>query len=259
MLPTFGTAIVNGYDIHRDESKVRRSIGLATGSEWSFYFRLTGQQNLEFFGTLQGLRGRKLKQRVEEILKQVRLYESKDKPYMEYSAGMKKKLSLARALLNDPPVYLLDEPTASLDPQGTREVHQLIHELKSQGKTVLLTTHNMPEAEKLSDHIGILNRGQLIAVDTLENLRGLFPEAVIMMKLAQHVDLAQLAPLQSLACVTEIVARNGVVRIYNREPRRVLDALFKSIPVHIIEDIRVDRPSLEEIFMRLTGAGDCNV
>lgn len=113
----------------------------------------------------------------------------------------------------------------------------MIHELKSQGKTVLLTTHNMPEAEKLSDHIGILNQGQLIAVDTLENLRGLFPEAVIMMKLAQHVDLAQLAPLQSLAYVTDIVARNGVVRIYNREPRRVLDALFKSMPVHIIEDI----------------------
>lgn len=196
VIPTSGTAKVNGYDILKEENKVRRSIGLSTGRERSFYFRLTAKQNLEFFGSLQGLKGGELKARVEYVLRELGLY--KDRKYMKYSNGMKKKLSLARALLADPSVYLLDEPTCGIDPSAAQEIREMIKELRNKGKTILLATHNTDEAEKLSDTIGILKKGRLIKVGAPQDLKDLFREATIIIETGRSLSLKALDGLRQL-------------------------------------------------------------
>jgi ABC-2 type transport system ATP-binding protein len=255
VLPISGKAFVNGYDVVKEEMKVRRLIGLFTGRERSFYFRLSGQQNLEFFGAMQGLKRPMLKRRIAEILARLGLDEHKDQMYMKYSTGMKRKLGLARALLADPPVYLLDEPTSSLDPASVREIHQIIRELKSQGKTILLATHNMHEAEQLCDRIGILNAGRLLKVDTSENLRALFEETHIIMKISHSLSPEQFGYLQSLEGVTQVVAQDSSLQVYTRDPKRVLDEVIRSVHEEtVLQDLQIERPSLEDVFIRLTAA-----
>ncbi len=253
VLPTEGKAFVNGYDVVKQEEKVRRLIGLFTGRERSFYFRLTGQQNLEFFGVMQGLKCPVLKRRIAEILTRLDLNEHKDQRYMEYSTGMKRKLGLARALLTDPPIYLLDEPTSSLDPASAREIHRIISELKFQGKTVLLATHNMHEAEQLCDRIGILKAGQLLKVDTSKNLRALFEESQIILKMSHSLSPGRLGYLQSLEGVAHLVAQDSSLRVYTRDPRCVLDKIIRGVHEEAaLQDLHIERPSLEDVFIRLT-------
>lgn len=255
VLPTSGQVLVNGYDVVKQGEKVRRLIGLFTGRERSFYFRLSGQQNLEFFGAMQGLKGPMLKRRIAEILARLNLNEHKNQMYMKYSTGMQRKLSLARALLADPPIYLLDEPTSSLDPASVREIHRIIRELKSQGKTVLLATHNMHEAEQLCDRIGILNAGRLLKVDTSENLRALFEETQIIMKIPHGLSSERLGYLQSLEGVTQLVAQDSSLRVYTRDPQHVLNAIIRSVLEETaLQDLEIERPSLEDVFIRLTAA-----
>ncbi|MEM2941776.1 MAG: ABC transporter ATP-binding protein [Thermoproteota archaeon] len=253
VLPTSGKVFVNGYDVVKEEEKVRQLIGLFTGRERSFYFRLSGQQNLEFFGAMQGLKRPILKKRIAEILARLGLDAHKDQMYMNYSTGMKRKLGLARALLADPPIYLLDEPTSSLDPTSVREIHQIIRELKSQNKTILLATHNMHEAEQLCDRIGILNAGQLLKVDTSENLRALFEETQIILKISHSLSPERLSYLQGLEGVTQLVAQDSNLRIYSRDPKRVLDEIIRSVHEETtLQDLHIEHPSLEDVFIRLT-------
>lgn len=253
VLPTSGKVFVSGYNVVKEERKVRRLIGLFTGRERSFYFRLTGWQNLEFFGAMQGLKQPMLKRRIAEILDRLGLTAHKDQMYMEYSTGMKRKLGLARALLADPPIYLLDEPTSSLDPTSTREVHQIIRELKSHGKTVLLATHNLHEAEQLCDRIGILDAGRLLKVDTSQNLRAFFKETQIILKISHSLSPGRLNHLQGLEGVTRLVVQNSCLRVYTRDPRRVLDEIIRSVHEETaLQDIQVKCPSLEDVFIRLT-------
>jgi ABC-2 type transport system ATP-binding protein len=171
IIPTSGTAKVNGYDIREEEAKVRASLGVVIGEERAFYYRLNGFQNLEFFGGILGLGRRELRRRIQEKLELVGLENDRKLPFMKYSTGMKKKLNIARALLIDPQVYLLDEPNSGIDPDSAVKIRQLILDSKQKGKTILLTTHNMDEAGRLSDMIGILRQGRLVAVDTPGNLR----------------------------------------------------------------------------------------
>lgn len=256
VLPTFGTAKVNNYDILREEGKVRQSIGLSTGRERSFYFRLTGKQNLEFFGALQGLKGRELKARVEHLLREFGLYEHRDHKYMKYSNGMKKKLSLTRALLTDPPVLLLDEPASGIDPSSAHDIHQIIRELRDSGKTILLTTHDMHEAEKLSDRIGILKEGRLIKVDTPDNLKNLFQEAVIAIEPARSLNLEDLDGLQQLRSVENVLSQDGAIKVYSKEPHAILDEVIRVVGTRAsLKDIKIEKPSLEEVFIRLTEGG----
>jgi len=134
ILPTSGSASVCGYDVPQEGSEVRRYIGLAAGGERSFYFRLTGYQNLEFFGGLMGLRGRELKSRIEYLLDLVGLSDARNLLIMKYSSGMRRKLSLARSLLGDPPVYLFDEPTSGIAPNSAIRIKEIEKELRAKGK-----------------------------------------------------------------------------------------------------------------------------
>lgn len=163
ILPTEGYAVVNGYNIINEDQQVRESIGLVTGEERSFYWRLTGRQNLEFFAALYGLSDQQTQKKVNSIFKLIELEGKEDVCVQEYSAGMKQKLAIGRALLNDPSVLFLDEPTKSLDPVVSQNMRRFIRKslVEEQGKTVILSTHRMEEVEELCERIVILNNGEI--------------------------------------------------------------------------------------------------
>jgi ABC-2 type transport system ATP-binding protein len=178
LLPNEGTALVNGYDIVREEKEVKESIGYVVNEERSFYWRLTGKRNLEFFAILNNLSPNRAKRRIEEVLRLVGLETNGDKRVKDYSTGMKQKLAIARGMLSDPEVLFLDEPTRSLDPMIARSLREFIRRsiVEGGGKTVFLSTHNLAEAEDLCDRLAIIDRGRIKACGTLEEMKALLDE-----------------------------------------------------------------------------------
>ncbi|MEA1906400.1 MAG: ABC transporter ATP-binding protein [Euryarchaeota archaeon] len=171
--PTVGTAYVNGYDIAKDSGKVRESIGFITADERSFYWRLTGRQNLKFFASLHNFYSGDAEARIDKLLSLVGMGERADDRFLSYSAGMKQRMAIARGLLNDPAVIFMDEPTRALDPGAAQNVREFVRDriVGDEGKTVFLSTHHLPEAEELCDRIAIINDGRIVAVGTLNELK----------------------------------------------------------------------------------------
>src|SRR5512136_310135 len=167
--PDEGEAYVNGFDVVRQQMDVRRSLGtLFSVGERGVFWRLNGYRNLEFFSAIYNVPRRKRHERIMEVLDLVGLKDKAFEHYQKYSGGMKRKLALARALLPDPPILLLDEPTVGLDVISSRSMREFIRKNLSEeaGKTVLYTTHYVEEASQICDRVGILNRGRLVACDT---------------------------------------------------------------------------------------------
>ena len=173
--PTTGKVVVRGSDSVQHDEQVRRHIGLATAEERSFYWRLTGEQNLMFFARLHGLSDRIAKQRIRELFAKLELEEVARRRFGEMSTGNKQRLAVARAMLSSPPILLLDEPTRSLDPLAAARMRQMISSLAEQDPpvTVLLTSHNLAEVETLCERVAIISRGQIRAIDTPQHLRSL--------------------------------------------------------------------------------------
>lgn len=171
--PTEGTAKVDRFDVRTQADEVRRRIGLVA-EKIILYPRLSAVENLMFFGELYGMNRAELKARIDELLQMVRLENFKDMPTGGYSSGMRQRLNIIRGLLHDPDILFLDEPTALLDPQSVRFVRDLIKELNADGKTIILTTHIMEEADELSHTVGIIDNGKMVAVDETAFLKGKF-------------------------------------------------------------------------------------
>ena len=163
--PTSGEAKVGGYDLKKSIGKIKEMIGVCP-QEPAFYPYLTGRENVELFGNLHGMSKTKIKERAEELLAKVGLVEGATRKAGKYSGGMVRRISLAMALINDPDIAFLDEPTVAMDVQSRRATWDFIRDLKTQGKTVILTTHYIEEAEMLCDRVGIIDRGKLIALNT---------------------------------------------------------------------------------------------
>lgn len=172
ILPTAGCVTVDGHDVTREADRVKAMIGWATGDERSFYWRLSGRQNLEFFGAFQGLAPRAVRERIAQLSEQLGL-EGLDRRFGGYSAGMRHRLAIARALLRQPRILLLDEPTRSLDPLMADALRRLILDtlVAQMGCTVILATHNLQEAEELCDRIAVLHEGWLVGCGTVGELR----------------------------------------------------------------------------------------
>ncbi len=209
------------------EAAVRRSIGVATQA-LSLYEDLSGEENLTFFGRIQGLSGARLKERTREALDFVGLEDRRKGPVGTYSGGMKRRLNLAVALVHDPEVLLLDEPTAGVDPQSRNSILEKIHALRDAGKTVVYTTHYMEEAQKLCDRVAILDHGRLLALDSVARL------------LERHGGDSR------LIAETE----GGEVRVETRQPIEALRELDAKVPVR---SFRMEGPDLESVFLNLTG------
>jgi len=173
--PTTGSVAVRGHDSVTHDEYVRREIGLATAEERSFYWRLTAEQNLMFFARLHGLSDRVAKQRIRELLAKLELEEVARRRFGELSTGNKQRLAVARAMLTNPAVLLLDEPTRSLDPLAAARTREIIRSLAQQDPpvTIFLTSHNLGEVETLCGRVAIISRGSIRAIDTPRNLRDL--------------------------------------------------------------------------------------
>jgi ABC-2 type transport system ATP-binding protein len=171
LIPTKGTARVLGYDVVTDAREVRKRIGYVFGGERGVYERLSGYDNLRYFAELYGVPPREIRPRIDALLELVGLKGREQERAEGYSRGMKQRLHIARGLLHDPPVVFLDEPTIGLDPVGARELRATIASLADAGKTILLTTHYMFEADALCDRIAVINRGQIVAQGTPADLK----------------------------------------------------------------------------------------
>ena len=172
--PTAGTVSVKGHDTVTDDQRVRRNVGLAGAEERSFYWRLTAEQNLLFFARLYGLSNRTARRRLAELFELLDLQGIARRRFAELSTGNKQRLAVARAMLAEPPVLLLDEPTRSLDPIAATRMRSTIKSLSQRNKsTIFLTSHNLPEVEELCDRVAIISKGEIRALDTPQNLRAM--------------------------------------------------------------------------------------
>ncbi|MBM3253274.1 MAG: ABC transporter ATP-binding protein [Candidatus Omnitrophica bacterium] len=172
ILPTKGKAEVAGYDILREEEKVKAAIGLVSGDERSFYWRLTLRQNLYFFAALYNLSTLQAKKKIEELTSLLEITSQLDKRFQECSTGIKQRLAIVRSLLNNPQVLFMDEPTKSLDYTTARNLRNFIKErlVKEQRKTIVFTTHNLSEVENFAQRIAIMYQGEVKACGTLKDL-----------------------------------------------------------------------------------------
>jgi ABC-2 type transport system ATP-binding protein len=171
--PTAGTASVLGLDVVNQAREVRRQMGAVLSDGRSLYWKLTARENLEYFAALYHVPPAETRRRIDEALEAVRLTDRQDDYVERYSAGMRQRLVLARALLPDPQLLLLDEPTVGLDPQSSRDLRDRVAALRADGRTVVLTTHYMEEADQLCDRIAIIDHGHIVALDTPLGLKRL--------------------------------------------------------------------------------------
>jgi len=168
--PSDGTAQVAGFDIRKHPEKVRANVGFLSTAT-ALYGRLTARETVEYFGRLNGLNGDKLRGRIEELFALLGIHEFAERRCDKLSTGMKQKVSIARTLVHDPPVMILDEPTLGLDVMAARTIVGFIRDCRARGKTVIFSSHVMSEVQKLCDHIGIIHNGRLLAEGTLAGLR----------------------------------------------------------------------------------------
>src|SRR6266540_5265073 len=215
LVPTAGTARVLGYDVAKDAREVRKRVGYVFGGERGLYERLSALDNLRYFAELYGVPGREQKRRIEELFDLVGLSGREKERVEGYSRGMRQRLHVARGLLHDPRVLFLDEPTPGLDPVGARELRALIASLTQAGKTVLLTTHYMFEADSLCDRIAVIARGKIVAEGTPGELKRSVADLTVI-----EIEAFGVAP----EVVERIRTMSGVtnVAIEEREQAQVL-------------------------------------
>lgn len=173
LAPTSGEAKVFGFDAFGEEKHIRPRINFIFGGERSLYWRLSGEDNLKYFADIYKIPRAKQPALIDRLFEEVGLTDVRKQKVETYSKGMKQRLQIARALLNEPDIIFLDEPSLGLDPVAARSLKKMIRQIADQGKTVLLTTHYMQEAEELCDRIAIINGGELVALDTVDGLRSL--------------------------------------------------------------------------------------
>lgn len=253
--PTAGQATVVGFPLS-DGRAIRRRVGLTVTDERSFYWRLSGRQNLRFFAGLHGIFGQPADLRIAELLDDVALTEAADNRFSNYSSGMRQRLSIARALLPRPELLVLDEPSRSLDPVATNRLHDLILKLqKEQGLTVFLITHDLAEAEKLCRRVAVMSRGRLIAQGTPAEIGARLVPAV---KYAVSVaglpperwrELARLHPALSITAVGD----EATITFKCRSQESLLDDVLRAVrdAGGTIRAVDSRSPSLDEAFQKL--------
>jgi ABC-2 type transport system ATP-binding protein len=259
--PTSGTARVNGYDTVKQANLVRQSLGTVLSGERSIYWKLSARENLEYFAALYHIPQAAARKRVDELLERMELTARANDLVEKYSSGMKQRVAISKALLAQPPIILLDEPTLGLDPQAARKVRELITELKAEGHTILLTTHYMEEADQLSDRIGIIDQGKIIALDTPATLKECINQKdVIRLEVAGwHAELE--GSLRALPAVTNLMTRHlgtdslWEVSLHAENSRALLPGLIEKLNTNgtRLVNMNIVKPSLEDVFIHLTG------
>ncbi len=251
LLPTEGRALVCGHDVVTETKAVRPLIGIVFGGERGLYTRLSARQNLEYWGALYRLSGPQIKERTAMLLDRVGLTDRADQRVEEFSRGMKQRLHLARGLMGDARVLFLDEPTTGMDPLAAREFRKLVGDLQDEGRTILLTTHDMVEAETVCDRVSLIDRGRILATETPRSLGSLISRF-------QRIDIedapdALLAQLKLVAGVSSVSPQaDGSIRIEVNE-----DGATALVLRHLVDagitSVKTSLPSLEEVYVQMIG------
>src|SRR5438270_2270268 len=257
LLPTSGAAVVLGLDAVRDQWALRRRIGFVFGGERGLYWRLTGLDNLRYFADLYRIPPEVSRLRIPELLERLGLTGRERDRVELYSRGMKQRLHLARGLLNDPEVLFLDEPTIGLDPVGARELRVIVRELADAGKTILLTTHYMFEADAICDRIAVIKAGQIVAAGTPSSIKTLVKDQGVVEFEVVGVARERLARLRELPGVSSVaVAEHELAQVVTVHCARPADVMTQLGVV--LDGVRLDRisarePTLEDAYVQLTG------
>ncbi|WP_306371316.1 ABC transporter ATP-binding protein [Nocardiopsis sp. CC223A] len=251
LLPTAGTVRVLGHDVVTDTARVKGRLGIVFGGEKGLYDRLTARQNLTFWASLYGLGRAERRRRVDELLERVGLADRADERAGDFSRGMKQRLHLARGLVADPGVLILDEPTVGMDPVAARDFRALVGELRGRGTTILMTTHDMAEAAALSDRVSLIDRGTLVMTES--------PAAVgDLVSAYERVDARgvpdrvreTLAGLPGVVSVTS--PEEGLTRVETSSPDTTL-SVQRALVEARVRDVARSRPDLEEVYLHLVG------
>lgn len=251
--PTSGRALVNGYDIIRQSAQVRASIGMA-GQFSAMDPLLNGRENLVLFGRLRGLSRRQAKARADELIEQFDLTEAAHRRASTYSGGMRRRVDLAIALVVLPEVLFLDEPTIGLDPRSRRALWALVSSMALQGVTVLLTTQYLEEADLLSDSVVVIDRGEVIASGTAEELKRRAGAGYCQVTPTNPADLSQIATALAGLPGIDVDADTNSVSVLAPDGVATLSEVFRRVDTLGIElsDISLRKPSLDEAFLHIT-------
>jgi ABC-2 type transport system ATP-binding protein len=252
--PDDGDACIMGHSIRTDAQAARAALGVVP-QDIAIYPDLSARENLVFWGKMYGLRGAALKRRVDEVLEIIGLTDRQKGACGKFSGGMKRRLNIGIALLHKPQVVIMDEPTVGIDPQSRRNILDNVKELNAQGMTVLYTTHYMEEAQELSNHIAVMDHGQLIACGTHAELIKLVGEQD-RIEVTTNVEPDQVIEAwRKVEGVHQISRTDGRVGLLTDDSNLILPHLFEEAArAHIrITSVAVREPNLEAVFLHLTG------
>lgn len=264
LIPDSGEVLVNGYSIYKEPMKVRQSIGWMQGETGgrALYWRLSGYDNLKYFATLQGVNSKVAEIRIKTFLKFLDLDKDAYRLVKDYSTGMKIKLLLIRALLHNPPILILDEPTVGLDVASAIKIREFLRELNEElNKTILFTSHNMTEVEQLCDRIAIINKGKIIFVGSARQMKEKVEKVkVVSLKVRMNgkTENELVSSLMKMNSVEKILSKRNDEGIYEfriavRDPYETIPELVTKLKDWKIEAIERSLPTLEEAFIRILG------
>jgi len=254
--PTSGTVVVADFDVSRKPEEVKRRIGLIPDIS-NLFGELSAKVNLEFMGKLYGLDKKTRRERIDQVFELFQLKERQNDLVKYYSKGMHRRLTIAAALIHQPEILVMDEPTSGLDAQTARLVREIIIDLNKEGRTVLLTTHQIDEADRLCRRVGIIDRGRLIALNTPEELKNSTEGMrALEIKVLNGVDQQRWLPIIGKAeGVDSVFLAEGKIRVLSKNLPQVIPSVVNLVNKHggKIENISVAQPTLEDAFINLTG------
>lgn len=252
--PTGGTAIIGGHNIATEPIAAKQAIGIIP-QEIALYPTLSARQNLRFWGEMYGLSGKRLNNRVDEVLAQIGLTDRADDKIQTYSGGMKRRVNIGAGLLHKPRILFMDEPTVGIDPQSRRAILDMTKALNAEGMAVLYTTHYMEEAQELSQRIGIMDGGKLIALGTLDKLTKMVGQAdTVILEINEGIEgIAQ--TLITLPGVRQAARQQAQITLLVDDANKQLPDIIISVTATgaRIASIEVQEPNLEAVFLHLTG------
>ena len=252
--PDSGEVLIEGRQVKSDTDPVKLKIGLVP-QDMALYDKLSARENLNFFAALYSLAGAKARQAITEALSLVGLSDRAGDKVGTFSGGMKRRLNLAAALLHDPQILLLDEPTVGVDPQSRNAIFENLEALKKRGKTLIYTTHYMEEAERLCDRIVIIDHGKVIANDTLQGLHKMLPVTNVIAIELDHTDGFKPEQMLALSEVKSAALEQGTLRVGVHDLSRGAPGILRWLADegHSYHHVSSEQPNLETVFLTLTG------
>jgi ABC-2 type transport system ATP-binding protein len=257
LIPNSGKVSILGMDPVTEHKQLRPHINFILGGERNLYWRLSAYDNLAYFADLYKVPRQEQKRRINELLELVGLQEVANQRVETFSKGMKQRLQIARGLINKPEILFLDEPSIGLDPVSARQLRSILKQLNEDGTTVLITTHYMYEADELCDRIAFVNKGELVGLDTPQNLKKNTQNLSVIDCKIIGADQRKVDELRSLPMVHHLAVEQldytVSLRIHTNEPHSVVPHIYEVMKGSVITDLAISHPTLEDVYVSIVG------